>query len=210
MDRLVCASVTAGVSGVFGYRGFDNPVKKDGHLVILYGNLAETGAVAKISGKEGLRFEGKAKVYDSEEKALQAILNDKIKKGDVIVIRYEGPKGGPGMREMLSPTSAIMGKGLGKEVALITDGRFSGGSHGFVVGHVTPEAAEGGLLGLVKSGDKIVIDAENRTLDLKVPKTEINKRRKKWKAPKPQYKRGVLAKYAKLVSSAHLGAVTDA
>ena len=191
-------------------RGFDNPVKKDGHLVILYGNLAETGAVAKISGKEGLRFEGKAKVYDSEEKALQAILNDKIKKGDVIVIRYEGPKGGPGMREMLSPTSAIMGKGLGKEVALITDGRFSGGSHGFVVGHVTPEAAEGGLLGLVKSGDKIVIDAENRTLDLKVPKTEINKRRKKWKAPKPQYKRGVLAKYAKLVSSAHLGAVTDA
>ena len=191
-------------------RGFDNPIKKDGHLVVLYGNLAETGAVAKISGKEGLRFEGNAKVYESEEKALQAILNDKVKGGDVVVIRYEGPKGGPGMREMLSPTSAIMGKGLGKEVALITDGRFSGGSHGFVVGHVSPEAAEGGLLGLVKNGDKILIDAEKRTLDLKVSKTEIKKRRKQWKAPKVRYTRGVLAKYAKLVNSAHEGAVTDA
>ena len=191
-------------------RDFDNPVKKDGHLVILYGNLAETGAVAKISGKEGLRFEGTAKVYESEEKALIAILSGKVKKGDVVVIRYEGPKGGPGMREMLSPTSAIMGKGLGKEVALITDGRFSGGSHGFVVGHVSPEAAEGGLIGLLKNGDKIVIDAEKRTLDAKLTKAEINKRRKAWKAPKERYKRGVLAKYAKLVSSAHLGAVTDA
>lgn len=191
-------------------RGFDNPIKKDGHLVVLYGNLAETGAVAKISGKEGLRFEGVAKVFDSEEKALKAILKGGIKKGDVIVIRYEGPKGGPGMREMLSPTSAIMGKGLGKDVALITDGRFSGGSHGFVVGHVTPEAAEGGLIGLLKNGDRIVIDAEKRSLNAKLTKSEISKRRRQWKAPKARYTKGVLAKYAKLVASAHLGAVTDA
>ena len=191
-------------------RGFDNPIKKDGHLVVLYGNLAETGAVAKISGKEGLRFEGVAKVFDSEEKALKAILKGGIKKGDVIVIRYEGPKGGPGMREMLSPTSAIMGKGLGKDVALITDGRFSGGSHGFVVGHVTPEAAEGGLIGLLKNGDRIVIDAEKRSVNAKLTKSEISKRRRQWKAPKPRYTKGVLAKYAKLVTSAHLGAVTDA
>jgi dihydroxy-acid dehydratase len=191
-------------------RGFDNPIKPDGHLVVLYGNLAETGAVAKISGKEGLRFEGIAKVFDSEEKALKAILGGSIKKGHVVVIRYEGPKGGPGMREMLSPTSAIMGKGLGKEVALITDGRFSGGSHGFVVGHVTPEAAEGGLIGLLKNGDRIVIDAEKRTMDAKLTKREIATRRKQWKAPKARYTKGVLAKYAKLVTSAHLGAVTDA
>jgi len=191
-------------------RGFDNPIKKDGHLVVLYGNLAETGAVAKISGKEGLRFEGVAKVFDSEEKALKAILKGGIKKGDVIVSRYEGPKGGPGMREMLSPTSAIMGKGLGKDVALITDGRFSGGSHGFVVGHVTPEAAEGGLIGLLKNGDRIVIDAEKRSVNAKLTKSEISKRRRQWKAPKARYTKGVLAKYAKLVTSAHLGAVTDA
>ena len=191
-------------------RGFDNPIKKDGHLVVLYGNLAETGAVAKISGKEGLRFEGVAKVFDSEEKALKAILKGSIKKGDLIVIRYEGPKGGPGMREMLSPTSAIMGKGLGKDVALITDGRFSGGSHGFVVGHVTPEAAEGGLIGLLKNGDRIVIDAEKRSVNAKLTKSEISKRRRQWKAPKARYTKGVLAKYAKLVTSAHLGAVTDA
>lgn len=191
-------------------RGFDNPIKKDGHLVVLYGNLAETGAVAKISGKEGLRFEGVAKVFDSEEKALKAILKGGIKRGDVIVIRYEGPKGGPGMREMLSPTSAIMGKGLGKDVALITDGRFSGGSHGFVVGHVTPEAAEGGLIGLLKNGDRIVIDAEKRSVNAKLTKSEISKRRRQWKAPKARYTKGVLAKYAKLVTSAHLGAVTDA
>ena len=191
-------------------RGFDNPIKKDGHLVVLYGNLAETGAVAKISGKEGLRFEGVAKVFDSEEKALKAILKGSIKKGDVIVIRYEGPKGGPGMREMLSPTSAIMGKGLGKDVALITDGRFSGGSHGFVVGHVTPEAAEGGLIGLLKNGDRIVIDAEKRSVNAKLTKSEISKRQRQWKAPKARYTKGVLAKYAKLVTSAHLGAVTDA
>ena len=191
-------------------RGFDNPIKKDGHLVVLYGNLAETGAIAKISGKEGFRFEGVAKVFDSEEKALKAILKGSIKKGDVIVIRYEGPKGGPGMREMLSPTSAIMGKGLGKDVALITDGRFSGGSHGFVVGHVTPEAAEGGLIGLLKNGDRIVIDAEKRSVNAKLTKSEISKRRRQWKAPKARYTKGVLAKYAKLVTSAHLGAVTDA
>ncbi len=190
-------------------RSFDNPIKKDGHLVILYGNLAPTGAVAKISGKEGLRFTGKAKVFNSEETALKAILNDKIQKGAVIVIRYEGPKGGPGMREMLSPTSAIMGKGLGKHVALITDGRFSGGSHGFVVGHITPEAHEGGLIALVKNGDPITIDAQKQTLTLDIPPAEIKSRLAKWKPPKPNYTRGILAKYAQTVGSAHLGAVTD-
>jgi dihydroxy-acid dehydratase len=190
--------------------GFDNPIKKDSHLVVLYGNLAPTGAVAKISGKEGLRFTGKARVYESEEKALAAILDGTIKKGDVVVIRYEGPKGGPGMREMLSPTSAIMGKGLGKEVALITDGRFSGGSHGFVVGHITPEAYVGGALAVVKNGDSITIDGEKRQINLDIPAKEIKSRLAKWKAPKPRYTRGVLAKYAKLVNSAHLGAVTDA
>jgi dihydroxy-acid dehydratase len=191
-------------------RSFDNPIKKESHLVILYGNLAPTGAVAKISGKEGLRFSGKARVFESEEKALQAILDGKVKKGDVVVIRYEGPRGGPGMREMLSPTSAIMGRGLGKDVALITDGRFSGGSHGFVVGHVTPEAFVGGPLAIVQNGDPIIIDAEKRELTLNLPAKEIQARLAKWRAPKPRYTRGVLAKYAKLVSSAHLGAVTDA
>ncbi len=190
-------------------RGFDNPIKKDGHLVVLYGNLARTGAVAKISGKEGLKFSGKAICFESEETALQAILKGKVKKGHVIVIRSEGPKGGPGMREMLSPTGAIMGKGLGKDVALITDGRFSGGSHGFVVGHVTPEAYEGGPIAIVKNGDTITIDAEKRELNLGVPAKEIAARLKKWKQPKPRYTRGVLAKYAATVSSAHLGAVTD-
>ena len=191
-------------------RSFDNPIKKNSHLVILYGNLAPTGAVAKISGKEGLRFNGRAIVFESEEKALAAILDGTVKKGHVIVIRSEGPKGGPGMREMLSPTSAIMGRGLGKDVALITDGRFSGGSHGFVVGHVTPEAFEGGPLAIVKNGDTITIDAEKRVLDLGIPAKEIKARLKKWKQPAPRYTRGVLAKYAKLVNSAHLGAVTDA
>ena len=191
-------------------RSFDNPIKKNSHLVILYGNLAPTGAVAKISGKEGLRFNGRAIVFESEEKALAAILDVTVKKGHVIVIRSEGPKGGPGMREMLSPTSAIMGRGLGKDVALITDGRFSGGSHGFVVGHVTPEAFEGGPLAIVKNGDTITIDAEKRVLDLGIPAKEIKSRLKKWKQPAPRYTRGVLAKYAKLVNSAHLGAVTDA
>jgi dihydroxy-acid dehydratase len=185
------------------------PLKKTGHLRILYGNLAPSGAVAKISGMEGERHSGPARCFDSEELALKAILGDKIKKGDVIVIRYEGPKGGPGMREMLSPTSAIMGKGLGKDVALITDGRFSGGSHGLVVGHVTPEAALGGPLGLVKDGDLITLDAVKNTLSLAVPPNELAKRRKKWKSPAPRYPKGVLAKYARLVSSASTGAVTD-
>jgi dihydroxy-acid dehydratase len=190
-------------------RPFDNPIKKEGHLIILYGNLAPEGAVAKITGQEGLSFKGKAKVYDSEETALTAILNGKIIKGDVIVIRYEGPRGGPGMREMLSPTSAISGRGLGRDVALITDGRFSGGSHGFVVGHITPEAFNGGLLGIVKNGDTITIDALQRQINLNVAAAEIKKRQKAWKQPKPRYTRGVLAKYAKLVTSASQGAVTD-
>ena len=191
-------------------RPLDNPIKKDSHLVIFYGNLASEGAVGKISGKEGLHFEGKAIVFEGEEKALKAILDGTVKAGHVIVIRSEGPKGGPGMREMLSPTSAIMGKGLGKEVALITDGRFSGGSHGFVVGHVTPEAYVGGTIALVKNGDRIVIDAEKRAINLEVPAKELAKRKKAWKKPAPRYPRGVLAKYAHTVTSASLGAVTDA
>jgi dihydroxy-acid dehydratase len=190
-------------------RGFDDPIKSSSHLVVLYGNLAPEGAVAKISGKEGLRFEGKARVFESEEKALRAILDDKIRKGDVIVIRYEGPKGGPGMREMLAPTSAIMGKGLGKDVALMTDGRFSGGSHGFVIGHVTPEAFVGGPIAIIQNGDRIEIDGEKKVVDLRISKTELVARLKKWKQPKPRYVKGVLAKYAKQVSSASLGAVTD-
>lgn len=190
-------------------RPMNNPIKAEGHLVILYGNLASTGAVAKISGKEGNLFTGTAKVYDSEEAALKRILDGTIKKGDVIVIRYEGPKGGPGMREMLAPTSAVMGKGLGRDVALITDGRFSGGSHGFVVGHITPEAYVGGLIALIKNGDLITIDAAKRKITLNVPQSEIQKRRKAWKAPKPRYTRGVLAKYMRSVNSASLGAVTD-
>ena len=191
-------------------RPLDNPIKKDSHLVILYGNLAPGGAVAKISGKEGLHFEGKAKVFNSEPDAMTAILAKKIKKGDVIVIRYEGPKGGPGMREMLGPTAAIMGLGLGKDVALITDGRFSGGTHGFVVGHITPEAYLGGPLALVKNGDNIVIDAEKRELTVQVSATELKQRQKAWKPIKPRYTSGLLAKYAHLVSTASEGAVTDA
>ncbi|MDP2904138.1 MAG: dihydroxy-acid dehydratase [Methylovulum sp.] len=187
----------------------DNPIKKDSHLVVLYGNLAPGGAVAKITGKEGLRFIGTAKVFETEEQALHSILNGGIVKGDVIVIRYEGPKGGPGMREMLSPTSAIMGKGLGKEVALITDGRFSGGTHGFVVGHITPEAYVGGVLAVIENGDTITIDAENNELRLNVNEHEIARRMALWQQPEPRYTRGVLAKYAQLVSSASLGAVTD-
>jgi dihydroxy-acid dehydratase len=190
-------------------RPLSDPIKKESHIVILYGNLAPTGAVAKITGKEGLRFTGPAKVFESEEKALTAILNDTVKKGDVVVIRYEGPKGGPGMREMLSPTSAIMGKGLGKDVALITDGRFSGGSHGFVVGHITPEAFTGGPLAIVRNGDLITIDARRRELSLGLSASEIKQRLSRWKQPKPRYTRGVLAKYAASVGSAHLGAVTD-
>ena len=186
------------------------PLKKDSHLVILRGNLAPAGGVAKISGKEGNRFSGTARVFDGEETALKAILDGKIKKGDVIVIRYEGPRGGPGMREMLSPTAAVMGLGLGKDVALITDGRFSGGTHGFVVGHITPEAFDGGPLAIVKNGDSITIDAISHTLNLDLPKKEIAARLAKWKQPKPRYRRGVLAKYAACVTTASLGAVTDA
>ncbi|MEO6698885.1 MAG: dihydroxy-acid dehydratase, partial [Paraperlucidibaca sp.] len=191
-------------------RGFDNPIKKDSHLVILHGNLSPTGSVAKITGKEGLRFEGRARVYHGEEAALAGILNGEVVAGDVIVIRYEGPKGGPGMREMLSPTSAVMGKGLGKEVALITDGRFSGGSHGFVVGHITPEAQDGGPIALLEDGDAITIDAETREISVAVSDAVLAERRSRWVAPAPVYTRGVLAKYAKLVSSASEGAVTDA
>ncbi|MCX8493333.1 MAG: dihydroxy-acid dehydratase [Chthoniobacterales bacterium] len=190
-------------------RPISDPIKKESHLVILKGNLAPGGGVAKISGKEGLRFEGKARVFDSEEKALQAILAKKIRKGDVIVIRYEGPKGGPGMREMLSPTSAVMGLGLGKDVALITDGRFSGGTHGFVVGHITPEAISGGPIALVKEGDIITIDASKRTLSSDVTAAELARRKKTWKQPPPRYRRGVLAKYAAHVTDASHGAVTD-
>jgi dihydroxy-acid dehydratase len=188
---------------------FDQPIKKDSHLVIFYGNLAPTGAVGKITGKEGMRFEGKAIVFEGEEKALQAILKGTVKKGHVVVVRSEGPKGGPGMREMLSPTSAIMGRGLGKDVALITDGRFSGGSHGFVVGHVTPEAYVGGPIALVKNGDTIIIDAEKRQMTLGISAAEFKKRKQAWKKPAPRYPRGVLAKYAHTVTSASLGAVTD-
>ena len=190
-------------------RPLSDPIKATGHLVILYGNLAPEGAVAKISGKEGLTFTGTARVYDSEESAMAAIMDGKIKEGDVIVIRMEGPVGGPGMREMLGPTSAVMGRGLGKKVALITDGRFSGGSHGFVVGHISPEAYLGGPLALVKNGDSITIDAAKRKMTLHVPAFELAKRRAAWKQPKPRYTRGVLAKFAKVVTSASTGAVTD-
>jgi dihydroxy-acid dehydratase len=190
-------------------RPFSDPIKKTGHLVILRGNLAPGGAVAKISGKEGERFEGTAKVYGGEEEAMKAILAGKVVKGDVVVIRYEGPRGGPGMREMLAPTSAIMGEGLGKDVALITDGRFSGGTHGFVVGHITPEAYDGGPLALVKSGDRIVIDAKAKAMSLLVPAAELKRRAKSWKRPKPKYTRGVLAKFAFLAQDASHGAVTD-
>jgi len=188
---------------------WDRPVYAQGHLTILRGNLATEGAVAKISGVKKLRISGPARVFDSEEACLDAVLAGRIKAGDVIVIRYEGPKGGPGMREMLSPTSAIVGAGLGDSVGLITDGRFSGGTYGLVVGHVAPEAAVGGTLALVEEGDPITIDAERRLLQLDVAEAEIAKRRARWRPPAPRYTTGVLAKYAKLVSSASLGAVTD-
>ncbi|HKX99776.1 MAG TPA: dihydroxy-acid dehydratase [Steroidobacteraceae bacterium] len=189
-------------------RSFDDPIKAESHLVVLYGNLAPTGAVAKITGKEGLRFTGRARVFESEESCLQAILDGGILPGSVIVIRYEGPKGGPGMREMLSPTSAIMGRGLGDSVALITDGRFSGGSHGFVVGHVTPEAAVGGPIALVEDGDEITIDAETREIRLHAGDAILERRRKAWRPPASEEPRGVLAKYRRLVGSAAEGAVT--
>ncbi len=190
-------------------RPLDNPIKKDSHLRILRGNLAEGGAVAKITGKEGELFIGKARVFNSEPEAMTAILAKEIVKGDVIVIRFEGPKGGPGMREMLGPTSAIMGLGLGKDVALITDGRFSGGSHGFVVGHITPEAYCGGAIALLENGDEITIDALNNRLDVKLSDEDLAARKAKWQKPEPRYRHGVLAKYAKLVTTASEGAVTD-
>ena len=190
-------------------RSLDNPIKPDGHLVILHGNLAPEGAVAKITGHEGLTFSGPARVYESEESAMQAILAGEVHSGDVVVIRHEGPRGGPGMREMLSPTSALSGRGLDGKVALITDGRFSGGSHGFLIGHVSPEAALGGNLALVEPGDPIHIDAEAQTIDLGVAEEVLSQRRAAWQAPEVKEKRGVLAKYAASVASASLGAVTD-
>lgn len=190
-------------------RPFDAPIKKDSHLAVLYGNLAPEGAVAKISGKEGVRFEGRARCFGSEEEAVRAILDGAIVAGDVVVIRYEGPRGGPGMREMLSPTGAIIGRGLGDKVALITDGRFSGGSHGFVVGHVTPEAAVGGPIAVLEDGDRIVIDAEQKTIDVDLSAEELEQRLARWTPPPIKAERGLLAKYARLVSSASRGAVTD-
>jgi dihydroxy-acid dehydratase len=190
-------------------RPWDRPVYPQGHLTILRGNLATEGAVAKVSGAKRLAMKGPARVFDSEEACLDAILAGKIRAGDVVVIRYEGPKGGPGMREMLSPTSAIIGAGLGDSVGLITDGRFSGGTYGLVVGHVAPEAAAGGAIALVEEGDPISIDAERRLVRLEVPDAELARRRARWKPPAPRYTTGVLAKYAKLVSSASVGAVTD-
>ena len=189
-------------------RDFNDPIKPSSHLAILYGNLAPEGAVAKISGKEGLRFEGTARVYHSEEEALQGILDGDIVAGHVVVIRFEGPKGAPGMREMLSPTGAIMGRGLGKDVALITDGRFSGGSHGFVVGHVTPEAAVGGPIALIEDGDTIIIDAESMQITLQVSDEELAARKAGWKRPPSPVRTGALAKYRNEVSSASEGAVT--
>jgi dihydroxy-acid dehydratase len=188
---------------------FNKPIKPESHLVVLYGNLAPEGSVAKITGKEGLSFTGRARVFDGEEASVQAILDGKVQAGDVVVIRYEGPKGGPGMREMLSPTSAIAGAGLADKVALITDGRFSGGSRGFVVGHIAPEAAVGGPIGLIRDGDQITIDAQSREIQVAVSEAEMSKRRANWKAPEPYARRGVLAKYAREVSSASLGAITD-
>jgi dihydroxy-acid dehydratase len=188
---------------------FSNPIKPDSHLVVLYGNLAPEGSVAKITGKEGLSFTGRARVFDGEEASVQAILDGKVGAGDVVVIRYEGPKGGPGMREMLSPTSAIAGRGLADKVALITDGRFSGGSRGFVVGHIAPEAAVGGPIALIEDGDAVTIDAQARQIVLSVPQQELERRRAAWKAPEPYTRRGVLAKYARVVSSASRGAITD-
>ena len=188
---------------------FDAPIKKTGHLQILYGNLSPEGAVAKITGKEGERFSGPARVFDSEEETIKAIENNQIKAGSVVVIRYEGPKGGPGMREMLKVSAVIMGAGLGKDLALITDGRFSGGTHGFMVGHVSPEAQDGGPLAIVRDGDVIEIDAVARTMNLKLDDKEIEKRLEQWRAPAVKYNRGVLAKYARMVSSASKGCVTD-
>ncbi|WP_405370596.1 dihydroxy-acid dehydratase [Nonlabens sp. Asnod2-A12] len=190
-------------------RAVENPIKISGHLRMLYGNLASEGSVAKITGKEGLQFSGKAKVFNGEYEANDGIRDGLVERGDVVVIRYEGPKGGPGMPEMLKPTAAIMGAGLGKDVALITDGRFSGGTHGFVVGHITPEAQEGGVIALVKDGDVITIDAEANTIQLEISDKELIKRKEQWQAPELKFKRGVLYKYARTVSNASKGCVTD-
>mgnify|MGYP001176491803 CR=1 FL=1 len=190
-------------------RPLSNPIKKDSHLIVLKGNLAPEGSVAKITGHEGLSFSGKARCFHGEEAALDAILDGTVQSGDVVVVRYEGPKGGPGMREMLSPTSAINGRGLSSDVALITDGRFSGGSHGFVIGHITPEAYEGGPIALLEDGDEITIDAERNMISVNLSDDTLAARSAQWSAPKPYTERGVLAKYAKLVSSASKGAVTD-
>jgi dihydroxy-acid dehydratase len=190
-------------------RTIEEPIKASGHLRMLYGNLATEGSVAKITGKEGLKFRGPAKVFEGEYDANDGIRDGKVNKGDVVVIRYEGPKGGPGMPEMLKPTAAIMGAGLGKDVALITDGRFSGGTHGFVVGHITPEAQEGGVIALVKDGDIITIDAETNSILLEVSDTELQERKTQWNAPALKVSRGVLYKYARTVSSASEGCVTD-
>jgi dihydroxy-acid dehydratase len=210
------ATLAQNLSGVGAYpagqdiiRPISNPLKKTSHLVVMYGNLAPDGAVAKITGKEGLAFAGPARVFDGEERATAAILSGAVQAGDVVVIRYEGPKGGPGMREMLSPTGALMGRGLGDKVALITDGRFSGGSHGFVVGHISPEAAIGGPIGLLNEGDRVSIDATKRTLEVDVSAAQLKRRRAAWKPRKPYATAGVLAKYARLVGSASYGAVTD-
>ena len=190
-------------------KSLDNPIKPTGHIRILYGNIAKTGSVAKITGKEGLQFTGLAKVYDSEEDANYGIKNGEVESGNVVVIRYVGPKGGPGMPEMLKPTAAIMGAGLGKDVALITDGRFSGGTHGFVVGHITPEAQVGGMIAIIKNGDKISIDANNNKINLHISEQEISKRKLNWKKPKLKINSGSLFKYANIVSSASKGCVTD-
>ena len=209
-------SVAANLAAVAPYpagqdiiRPLSNPIKKDSHIVVLHGNLAPEGAVAKITGKEGLNFCGRARVYNGEERATQAILAGRVRSGDVVVIRYEGPQGGPGMREMLSPTGAIVGRGLGHKVALITDGRFSGGSHGFVVGHVSPEAAVGGPIALLRNGDRITIDAARRRIDVALSAAELRRRARKFRPRKPYTTVGVLAKYARAVSSASFGAVTD-
>jgi dihydroxy-acid dehydratase len=201
-----CADLADGQEVI---RPISDPIKKTGHIQILYGNLAPGGSVAKITGKEGVRFEGTAKVYDGEEAALAALERKEIAKGDVVVIRYEGPKGGPGMPEMLTVTSAIMGAGLGSDVALLTDGRFSGGTHGFVVGHIVPEAAEGGPIALVRTGDRITIDAEARRIEMILPEEEIACRRAAWKAPPPSATSGVLARYIRTVRNASEGCVTD-
>jgi dihydroxy-acid dehydratase len=190
-------------------RQWDNPVYAQGHLAILRGNLAPEGCVAKITGLKNPAMTGPARVFDSEHETMEALMAGKVKAGDVVVIRYEGPKGGPGMQEMLAPTSALIGQGLGDSVGLITDGRFSGGTWGMVVGHVAPEAYVGGVIALVKDGDSITIDAHKRLIQLNVPEEELTRRRAQWRQPAPRYTRGLLAKYSKLVSTASKGAVTD-